>query len=1231
MDMLGGRSEFSPREAMTAMDMDMDEESESHGSGLMRSDSVDDSSLSGAGRKRRKQSKPIRVFMDMEEAEIGTVPPDVAAAATGDKQEAMDSQDLIPCDLCNASFGSQAALTDHIQAVHNLNEEGPEAFPTKYHRLGSEFQEEAMHAVISMDDQQDFSPANSQGETATSQPSSSPDKSSSTKNSRIFHPDAYCELCDREFCNRYFLKTHKANKHGIYESGSNSPQSTNGFPGLSQVEIASGGTSIPASSSPSRDTPVSLVTSLAPPAPPPIAVPPVSTPSAPPRSNTPTTPSSTPTSSKPADDKPTKTPDMEDYCEICQKHFCNKYYLKKHKQDVHGIIPETPVNKRSRNNNSSNNASNSINTTQSLGLPPNPALTNGLPNMSSMANVMFINPFAPPVMLPQPMLQGLPGAFVPPGIQLPQLPPGTVTGAEPPKVSTPLTTSAPSLGQNSDSVRGMGILNADAYCDICRKEFCNRYFLKIHLANKHGIYTEDSPPPPGAPFFLPSNGMGFPLPMMGDKPMMMENGRKENLSSEHGDRGEKEDDKDHICKICQQTFPNNYSMRVHQMNVHKLTPGDMSKSEGREGPMAPSIKQDSGDIKPPFPLEGLNLTASQATSDHNTNISGTIFSNMIAAKLADRVVCDICNKEVCNKYFLKTHKLKVHGVDVTNDDKKPIMSPKENKENTNHLEAPTDLSKKAPPNPVDPALADAKRPPDEELLKMGIDPEAYCEICKKEFCSKYFLRTHKLNIHGIKVEKTPEKEQNNMNNMNNMNSMNSMNSMNNQVNRMNPVSAPITPLSIPTPFIPTTAPLPFYHPHFMPEHPDFSLGMDFRKFEQEQRSQEKQWKWREPINATRVMCELCNKELCNKYFLKTHMQNKHGITYDPLVRNKTKSEAGSHNNTPNHSPGRNLNENSNSSSGPSDMRSKESVIKSTAGMNDKQRPVLNIPSIDGRSSEECSRTSGSPIMSMANTIMAKTWRVPEDKRDLERSFHPSKLSNGAMDEMNSFKNKCEICGLIFGEQVTLQLHKLRDHQLREQHMTDVGDRHVHRQQQVQSKEESGPHSDYRSSLTTAIGLSLRKKYQRSRSHRRRWHLGHGAAAIGEKVKSAIMKHIQNHQHRKKYRCAYCQDRFLSRVLCQAHIRAEHPNSRPMDLDGRSSRGSSKSRDKISSKMPVSYAQPQSSSHTDDASSNYHMQSFTLEAKPEDSPNFAASVVYLPVVNKVSSPVTVTFKLTPTEL
>lgn len=36
---------------------------------------------------------------------------------------------------------------------------------------------------------------------------------------KIFNYEAYCLLCKKEFCNKYFLKTHKANKHGIVDDG----------------------------------------------------------------------------------------------------------------------------------------------------------------------------------------------------------------------------------------------------------------------------------------------------------------------------------------------------------------------------------------------------------------------------------------------------------------------------------------------------------------------------------------------------------------------------------------------------------------------------------------------------------------------------------------------------------------------------------------------------------------------------------------------------------------------------------------------------------------------------------------------------------------------------------------------------------------------------------------------------------------------------------------------------
>lgn len=37
---------------------------------------------------------------------------------------------------------------------------------------------------------------------------------------RIFNPDAYCVICKKGFCSKYFLKTHLANKHGIEDQQS---------------------------------------------------------------------------------------------------------------------------------------------------------------------------------------------------------------------------------------------------------------------------------------------------------------------------------------------------------------------------------------------------------------------------------------------------------------------------------------------------------------------------------------------------------------------------------------------------------------------------------------------------------------------------------------------------------------------------------------------------------------------------------------------------------------------------------------------------------------------------------------------------------------------------------------------------------------------------------------------------------------------------------------------------
>ena len=1158
--------------------------------------------MNRSGGGRRKQSKPIRVFMDVD----GEQPPGQGLVApVPDGKEnidgtipqncdlVMDVDEPYKDDLCSDTYQTQSALTDHIPSVHEIRaeEEHEPNFPTKYHRLGSELQQ-GVNLVTGKGDLDEgapelqHSPQNHEecNSNSDNQGAASADGS---KGSRIFHQDAYCELCDREFCNKYFLKTHKANKHGIYDNASStsssSPSLTNNvgppfapLPRLEELPAMSLPVSLPPKLPKVPSPTLSLPTTTSPAS----LVPSVTTPSKPVVTSSqgmmPTTPA------KPA-------PDMEDYCEICQKHFCNKYYLKKHKHDVHGIVPENAPslgNKRGRPSTlgsslsgSSSSSSSSSTACPPLLLPHNTPITsanlmNGagaMPGLNSMGNFMFINPFAQPVLIQaqpslQPNLQPLPAGLVPQPLGgLPQVPhPPTTPDSI--KTSLPSSTSPTSVQLPTDPLRALGGQGQEVTCELCRKEFCNKYFLKLHKAHKHGIYYDDVTGM--GPVLLPP-GLGAAsesLSLCGPEPgETTPDGRDKSASRLTPEK--KEILSDETCEICHKEFSNRYSLRVHLINAHNVKPHDFDITS-----ISSSISQEI------MKVEKLN---------GGQNLQGTMFGNMIAAKLADRVMCDICNKEVCNKYFLKTHKIKVHGIDPSQLDKERDDRQNVEKQNPLNLSASANMPK---PEHIKPETV--VRPNDDELLKMGIDPEAYCEICKKEFCSKYFLKTHKLNIHGIKSEykaatpspATPEKKP--------MTTIAPLITPPGNL-RQSPVQGPI--LQIPAP--------PLLHN----ENSDNS-------------TESGKWKWKEPVNATRVICDICSKELCNKYFLKTHLLNKHGIYYDIATGQAS---------APTKIPGIP----SRLSSGKVEIKNvNESSVASTGSASD----AASLPGtgMDGDKSEN----------SADNVVSAKTWQIPPEGVKEEKTHNGDQAPDEFLKTTDGefYIQKCDICGMIFGEKVTLQLHMIRDHQ-----------------GQVTVRAEDSSSQEYRRNLATTLGMSLKRKYQRTvkkkanqRSRLRRFGSS-VVAGIGEKVKSAIVNHIQNHQRiKKKYRCAHCQERFFTRGLCQTHIRAEHGHIKAVesaeDSQGSQSKSTTKplrSRQLVPTngnhnqndeemdtkesppapKLPACHAVPSKLSND----SQVIMQSFTLEEKGDDD-HFAASVVYLPVFHKISEPISTTFTLTPTK-
>lgn len=815
--------------------------------------------------RKRKQSKPSRVSENAVKLEEERNNAAAAAAAAATADAAPISVSSFACQLCESIFDSQTLLNDHIRNQHEIprqrkvsqslddaddaeENEKPQAkqqqlassFPTKYHQLGSEINQQAFDMVEPMEEE---TTTTADGDEEL-EDTLHPEEGQEVTEGKIFNKEAYCERCRREFCNKYFLKTHLATRHGILDSIETSPPAA-------PSEVSE-------KTSPEPEQ-ISNLPPLPPPAPSLVGLPPPTTPPSP-------------------KDEPKSVPkDMEDYCDICQKHFCNKYYLRKHKQDVHGIIPETPPSYHKRSRSVTTNASpKNSNVPTSLippsnGLNPPPSGQSFPPGLSP--NLMFINPFASPVAL-------LPGQPLPFQTQtgLPSL------SGIPPQLSTDFkfstastsTVSTPKPSIPNDALRSMGVLNADAYCEICRKEFCNKYFLKIHKANKHGIYVDDlvgnrsgnhfdAPSPEMLHSFMQAaqqlNGMNGEMEL-GEKKTSTTvtttttatttaTSSSSAVSTTSSATPPLTTATDDYCEYCKKEFSNKYNLKVHLINVHGIKPSEKKEDE---------------------------MTDQQQP----THLANTMLGNMIAARNAERVICDICNKDVCNKYFLRTHKLKVHGVETPSDSPSPkkdesstptlILNPQKN--NNNNIEQAIDVQKEE-------AGANLPKPGDDELLKMGIDPEAYCEICKKEFCSKYFLKTHKLKIHGI-GEKKEEC------------SKSRCSPPPSQPPTSTTTSRQSSPLNVPN--LANISALSHLSASATATPPGLlSQEMCMSPFDPLSilnGGENNQWKWKEPLHSQRVMCELCQKEVCNKYFLRTHMQNKHGITIEEYVSYMIKKEKG---------------------------------------------------------------------------------------------------------------------------------------------------------------------------------------------------------------------------------------------------------------------------------------------------------------------------------------------------
>lgn len=616
---------------------------------------------------------------------------------------------------------------------------------------------------------------------------------------RIFNPEAYCDLCNKEFCNKYFLKTHKANKHGIYEpmtpmgSGNEMPtlNQLSQMQQMSQVlqmqqqqfnqqqaaaaaaAVAQQKSQIMAQQQQQQQQQIN----------------------------------SNANSSDVSVSQQAPPPQPNAFCDICFKKFSSPAALKKHRLKIHEIgIPKSSSSQQQQQISSSSSSSNSmppqtqpvelttnkLNTNNNNGSGDEQALQNENENKEQLQQQQ--NSLSMPFHFPEGFREDF---------QIEQE--DTNFTPEPRKLSPASIQQAKEANFAYDKLKRLGVLNPEAFCELCCKEYCNKYFLRTHKLKRHGIFLP-ADDPKESPFWPYMQTSPLNLIMGGDlKALQMyaAAGKGKSLL-ENGDE---------IVKIPSPSL-SECDENKDENNVNQMMKDDEEEKSNDDGKKSPQLTQQESEAIS-VDLQKLQSMILQL-NELNQNRS---------------VMCGICGKEMENQYMLHAHMLAEHSGFTNNNSIKlspPPSSPNEfevckqcDKEFSNIFLLKQHLMEQHGMPPLSPPLRDGFITPDRKIVGAAVasmlsqpstptqndrkpmfqmtPTSSYCEICNKELCNKYFMKTHMQRMHGIEIENGAQ------------------------------------------------------------------IGG--------------------------VVCNICNKELCSKYFLRVHKHNTHGIVEDGSPQQRPGSES----------------------------------------------------------------------------------------------------------------------------------------------------------------------------------------------------------------------------------------------------------------------------------------------------------------------------------------------------
>ncbi|VDK42120.1 unnamed protein product [Anisakis simplex] len=219
-----------------------------------------------------------------------------------------------------------------------------------------------------------------------------------------------------------------------------------------------------------------------------------------------------------------------------------------------------------------------------------------------------------------------------------------------------------------------------------------------------------------------------------------------------------------ICDLCNKSFPTLFSLLAHKAREHMPLASSVTNSNSLNSiENITQIQQQQQQQQQQRDAKAKVHFRSPLKTSQSPNQGGATAATAAAVGLSgnvadEKIACEMCEKEFESRHYLQQHIL-IHHSGIANASS--LLS--------NFLPAGLALPFILPPNlthnfPITEAdqtnllaglnahINPSQQPKQAVKRQYSSSAKNYCDLCNKEVCNKYFLRTHMLKMHGIVID-----------------------------------------------------------------------------------------------------------------------------------------------------------------------------------------------------------------------------------------------------------------------------------------------------------------------------------------------------------------------------------------------------------------------------------------------------------------------------------------------